>query len=144
MNRLFILLVVIVFVSGCSKGVETNFVEGTVSLDGAPLAEATVTIVPTSNAGEVASGFSDDNGKFTLTSQSGQGGGGALEGEYLVTVSKVEVTTIPSKTENPDDEKTESKELLPAIYQDMEKSPLRATIQKGKNSIDLKLSNTPS
>ncbi|MDR1963661.1 MAG: carboxypeptidase-like regulatory domain-containing protein [Planctomycetaceae bacterium] len=135
-----LLLLLVPFIFGCSPKTETQFVEGTVFLDNIPVSKATVTFIPLiEGSGEVASGFSDENGKFTLSSQYGSGGKGTLVGEYLVTVSQMEIKVIPSKTLNPDDSKTESKELLPPIYQDTKNSPLRIKIQQGKNLIRLDL-----
>lgn len=141
-----LLLIGIPVLLGCGGGTkfktETQLVEGVIEMDGSPIANATITLIP-KGEGELASGFSNDQGKFTVNSLYGAPGQGAMAGEYGVTVSQVEVSTIPSKSGDPTEAKTVSKELLPAIYQDKEKTPLSVAIQKGKNSIKLELTKKP-
>jgi hypothetical protein len=68
--------------SGC--GERRVPVEGEVTLDGQPVARATVTFT-SEDGSKVFSGQTDENGKFTL---SGTAGAGAAPGSYKVTVVK--------------------------------------------------------
>jgi hypothetical protein len=126
---------------GCQEGSKfprTEMVEGTILLDGVPIPKASITFLPSGGGGEIASGFSDEQGRFTISSQNGAPGQGALIGEYRVTVSQVEVTYTPSPSD-PEAGTTTAKELLPAIYRDKEKTPLNVSIQQGKNKVTLEL-----
>jgi hypothetical protein len=79
-------------VLGCSGEVKlegTSVVSGTVKQKGTPLAGATVSFSPVGQgAGKAASGTTDAQGQFTLTTL--KAGDGALPGEYQVTVVKNE------------------------------------------------------
>lgn len=121
----------------------TQLVEGVALLDGNPISGASIQFIPKDSEGELAAGSSDKQGKFVMNSILGIPGQGAKTGEYLVTVSQREVTLIPSKTGNSEDDRTEFKELLPRIYQDEKKSPLNVTVRKGKNFITLELTKKP-
>ena len=120
----------------------TEMVEGTILLDGAPVPKASITFIPSGGDGEIASGFSDEQGKFAVSSQNGAPGKGAKIGEYRVTVSQSEITYTPSPTD-PEAGTTTAKELLPAVYQNKEKTPLNVSIQKGKNIVKLELTKSP-
>ena len=61
-------------------------VKGVVTLDGKPLSSATITFMPIGGAGRPASGLSDGDGNFQLTTSSSNDG--AAPGEYKVTVAK--------------------------------------------------------
>ena len=77
---------------GCGKpGPQVQYVEGVVVLDGEPVADATVVFVPEAADGLVATGRTNAEGRFTLTSvRGGKPNGGALVGEYAVTFSKAD------------------------------------------------------
>jgi hypothetical protein len=74
---------------GCSaaapKMPELTPVEGTVTINGQPLPNAQISFIPAGDASSaaIATGVSDDNGKFTLTCA---GKPGAALGENTVTV----------------------------------------------------------
>jgi hypothetical protein len=69
---------------GCSS---YHKVEGTVTgADGSPLAGATVTFMPTAEGGQSASGITDSNGKFKLTSPTSDKG--IQKGTYKVIITK--------------------------------------------------------
>lgn len=133
--------------TGCGGKVPTNMVEGLVTLDGEPLAYATVTFAPVvKDSGMIAVGTSDANGKFTLQTQLGEIGKGTTEGEYTVMVTKIE--SIPTgKTQTTDtgetiQESTE-KSAVPEVYTKAETSPLKQTIVKGLNTVEIKLTSNP-
>ena len=82
-------LVVLATVGGCSSGGEDIGavpVEGTVMMNGQPLAGAAVAFIGTSEGARAAAGITDENGKFVLTTI--EQGDGAVPGEYQVTVTK--------------------------------------------------------
>jgi len=124
---------------GCSYGpfkADVQMVQGTILLDGEPLADADVIFHPQDEKGETAGGHTDKQGNFVLTSLYGNIGRGALQGEYHVTVSKLESFAVPLKG---GEIEWDAKELLPSVYQDAKKTPLSVTIQRGKNKIKLEL-----
>jgi hypothetical protein len=73
---------------GCGSGLSSA--EGVVTLDGSPVEGATVTFVPASGEGMSASGQTDSNGKFRLSTS---GKPGAKAGDYKVTVIKTKAVT---------------------------------------------------
>jgi len=78
-----------ILLAGCGSGLVQ--VEGTVSLDGAPLDGAKVSFIPAGD-GIPASGTTDAAGAFRLAVGSGQPG--ARPGRYQVAVTKVKVTVV--------------------------------------------------
>ncbi len=75
--------------AGCSGADKPVKVEGTVTLDGKPLAGATVSFEPEDQqGGHSANGFTDKDGHFKLTTYNT--GDGALRGNYNVVVTKTE------------------------------------------------------
>lgn len=135
--------------SGCgSGGIAVNYVEGTVTLDGAPLADAVVSFSPVEGGtGKAAVGTTDDKGVFKLTAtENATIGGGTAPGEYLVAITK------PPKgaTVDPDAWKTdpnygkdnkeshskatEIKSEVPAGYSAVATSGLKASVKAGSNT----------
>lgn len=141
-------IVAVTLFIGCGpKGLSTAFVEGVVTLDGQPLGGALVTFVPeTKEGGKAASGYADTAGVYHLTSEGGGlAGEGAVPGTYVVTVTKVEIKTIPG-VRNPSDppsvKPTESvvqTVITPKTYASAASSPLKVTVAAGKNTIPLEL-----
>jgi len=91
MNRILCLcgIVLISSLVGCSGGLSVNYVEGTVTHDGAPLEGATVTFSPKTSGGKelTASGVTDAKGVYKLTVvQGGKKDKGAMEGSYMVSI----------------------------------------------------------
>ena len=72
-------------ICGCSDGLVD--VHGVVTYDGEPLPKATVSFVREGAAGRPAGGFTDQQGRFELTSY--RPDDGIAAGRYRVTVSKV-------------------------------------------------------
>jgi hypothetical protein len=77
------------FALGCGSGKRAP-VSGTVTLNGAPLAGATVTFQPIAPKGSIQAGDSslgktDESGKFTLRTTKGRNG--ALVGKHRVSIS---------------------------------------------------------
>ncbi len=132
------LVSVVVLVAGCSGGGTSGQklipVKGKVTFKGAPLAGARVNFV--SAYGEVATGVTDAQGAFTLTTR---GQAGAAPGEYKVAIVKSSVDGGgPTSGPKPEDmfkmaaKKGEislsSKSEIPEKYADAQKSGLSATV----------------
>jgi hypothetical protein len=96
-------------------------VRGIITLDGKPLAGATVTFQPVDKKGNMATGKTDEAGNYVLRTADADG---ALPGKYKVTVSVTRGT----------------RELIPAQYSDKEKTSLEVAVVAGNaNEINLEL-----
>jgi Carboxypeptidase regulatory-like domain len=160
MNRLpltlFFLTVYVGFVvgiSGCGNpGIGTVPVTGTVKADGQPIEGATVIFSP-NGGGRAASGITDAQGKYKLTTV--EAGDGALPGSYKIAVTKFEnaADNIPL-TADPNDSKsmdsiyskvntkavTKSKNHIAAMYQNPLGSGLTAEVKdSGPNNFDFEV-----
>ena len=142
----------ILLFTGCGprgKGLRVEFVEGVVTLNGQPVAGASIMFSPATPGGptEAAGGSSNASGVYRLSSMNGDPERGAVAGDYIVTVSKIEVTDPDAGKSY--EEQTQStavlitRHLLPEIYLDNARTPLRATVSRGRNTIDLELLSNP-
>ena len=130
-------MVLFVGCGGTDARIRTEMVVGTITLNGIPLSNATITFHPQSGS-EVASGLSKDDGTFVVTSQNGATGKGAVAGEYAITVSKSEITFVTVETAaGPISDAVYGPQLIPAQYLDKTKTPLKVEVKKGKNTIQL-------
>lgn len=133
--------------SGCGGKVATNMVEGTITMDGAPLADATITFSPVSQgSGMIGVGTSDAEGKFTLQTVAGAIGKGTTAGEYTIFVTKTEA--VPTGNTSTADggeivREVEDKSLIPEQYTKASTSPIKQTIVKGLNKVEIKLLSKP-
>ncbi len=79
--------------AGCAGGAndapETVAAKGTVTVAGTPIPKLSVAFIPAS--GKVATGETDDQGIFTLTTN--QPGDGAMVGTYTVAITPIEENT---------------------------------------------------
>jgi len=72
---------------------------------------------------------------------------GAVAGDYIVTVSKIEVHDPKAGMSH--EEASASRlevvqtQVLPRIYQDRQNTPLSATVNRGRNKIDIELNSKP-
>ena len=110
----------VLLMSGCSGGSDrpdTVPVRGTITLDGKPLADATVSF--SAETERPATGTSDSFGEFTLTTFESEDG--AIPGEYKVTVEKYEVA-------DNNDPYAERKSLVPLKYVTLNETPLTQSI----------------
>jgi len=154
-NRICVGLLAVVAISmnGCSGDAEgrkpTHEVTGIVKFNGGPVVGAFVAFSPRDGQ-PVATGTTDDSGKYTLTTY--ETGDGAVEGDYIAVVTKVpQAKTAESDDEHgvdaefdaeshAADEEEGSKSLLPAKYATANSSDLQVTVKAGEsNSIDLPL-----
>jgi hypothetical protein len=142
--------------AGCSKEPErppTYPVTGVVKMKDRPLEGARVTFVPTTAGIEAASGVTDAEGKYALTTFSQ--GDGAQPGSYRVKVAKYDtkggVTPAPdapvvsyeeeSKLEFAPDEKPHpvARSILPKKYDSEISSGLTHTVPEGPSTFDIKI-----
>jgi hypothetical protein len=127
------------------RNLPVEYVEGIVTMDGIPLDNASVQFVSkTEGQGEAAGGYTDVNGKYTLSSMNGDPGKGALQGDYIVLITKTISIPIPGAVHNEGDAPPEeSKELVPAVYNNRSKPLLEATVVKGKNKFNFDVKTKP-
>lgn len=130
--------------AGCG-GPDVQLVEGTVTLDGRPLAAATVCFTPL-GGGLPAAGMTDVAGRYRLSATVGKKyGGGTTPGDYRVTVEKlVQAGSPEAKAAEAAGWKLlpadgDIRRLTPAAYADSSRSPLQANVKRGSNTIDLEL-----
>lgn len=124
-------------VAGCAKkGPDVQFVEGRVTLDGQPLGNATIGFTCTDTPGIVpAYGTTDENGVYRLTSIGGKHQQGACVGTFVVNVVKFETDAYETGEGGvPVGPPPKTRRVTPEVYGDAATSPLRATIQRGKNT----------
>ncbi|HUY87995.1 MAG TPA: carboxypeptidase-like regulatory domain-containing protein [Pirellulales bacterium] len=140
---------------GCNSappGLKTEEVEGLITLDGEPVADATVTFTPVmEGVGAMATGMTDAAGKYRLTAlkagYSPQAGSGTLPGEYNVGVLKVKLPDIPTSTEaaKPQDgqrpKDSAMKYVVPQKYENPTSSGIKVTVKEGKNDIPIVLTS---
>jgi hypothetical protein len=122
------------FITGCNRGgLDLAPVEGVVTYNGTPLAEAGVLFKPTQ--GPFAMGVTDEEGRFTLTTANQEG---ALIGEHQVAVSKAE-TIVRHIAGNPMPV-LQTKALIPEKYFDGASSQLTASVKDDDNRFEFNLS----
>lgn len=137
-HRWLPVLLLFLFLTGCSSsgGSATCYpLKGTVLYQKQPLEEAQITLHPVSGTiTPLPTAITNKDGSFVVTTWSADDG--APEGDYTVTVTWKQLVLQG-------EEKTRSgKNLLPAIYSDPKRTPLKCKIQAGENQ-PLKLEITP-
>lgn len=148
---------VAVAMPGCGgESISTVPVAGVVTYNDSPVEGADVVFHPKSEGGKVASGKTDSQGKFALTTyvSSDQQAQGAMPGEYAIAVSKVEVSGSEvspeqmmsqmqdmGKAPRVTPSMVQTSSLLPERYATPAKSPLSETVPDG-GAQDLKLELT--
>ncbi|GHT41529.1 hypothetical protein FACS189443_3430 [Planctomycetales bacterium] len=137
---------------GCKPSVHLDGVvpvSGIVTLDDVPLADAVLSFQPQNRAGSnkmrAGVAMTDANGEFKAMTL--QAGDGLFPGEFKVTVSKTETESYTAEQQKMLDEgkrvrPQKSRELVPAIYTNVKKSPLIVTVnERGKTDIKLELTS---
>jgi hypothetical protein len=133
-TSLAVLVLVAALAAGCSK---TAVVKGRVTLDGKPVAGATVLFVPDApDRGRPASAQTDNDGNFRLMTYRLEDG--AVPGAYRIVVSKTEAAPAPDPHHTGkkgsidrlarNAARQNAKRLIPAVYGDEAKTPLRCTV----------------
>lgn len=107
---------------------KTHAVKGTVTLAGAPVADATVTFLP-DGGGRGAVGSTGADGRYLLTTF--QRNDGAVAGTYKVTVVKMTPGGPEPGPNYRGPRPEEPKHLLPARYASAKSSGLTATVAEG-------------
>ncbi|QDT99722.1 carboxypeptidase-like regulatory domain-containing protein [Gimesia aquarii] len=137
--------ILVVMTTGCGGGVEakplpkTVPVSGVVTLNGQPLASATVTFIPHGQTkGIECQGTTDESGQYTLKQQHGTEG--APPGNYKVVVSRLlrgDGTPLPKEGAGAGGIATET---LSRRYSDVTKTKLTAVVPQegGEFKFDLK------
>ncbi len=143
------------FSVGCGEsGPAVEYVQGVVTLDGAPLEGATVFFSPKGSAGKGAAGKTQSDGSFTLNTQGAKPGAGTAVGDYSVTVSKVEMPEIPNIDEDdprygtPEQDRLQQEAenakptvIVPEKYNNSETSPFTAKVESGSNTFTFDISS---
>jgi hypothetical protein len=127
---------------GCGRSA-TSPVAGVVLLDGKPMADVAVLFVPQSGSGHDATGQTDQNGEFTMSTF--KAGDGVIPGEYKVVLSPlgaVETTQYSSAEEAMEAASKappkSSPPPFPQQYTRADQTPLRQTVPvAGKLTIEL-------
>jgi hypothetical protein len=143
--------------AACGGSAKPVKVAGRITLDGQPLTGATVVFTPADGNGNIASGRTNSDGEFRLTTFNTDDG--AVPGDYKITVKIDEVSDAPGGT-NPMQMTAEQKKdffmrqapkqreaevkkrkkdsVVPAAYRDVTKTPLKQRVPPdGKVEIDL-------
>lgn len=128
----------LIVVVGCnSNTLGTVKVTGKLLLDDKPVEGAIVVFNPDNLAGRAASGRSDANGEFTLTTL--EHGDGAMPGAYKVAVSKFEGevdSSIPTDVD-PNDSNS-----IDDVYAALDKSGAARKQSQAKNAIASRFANS--
>jgi hypothetical protein len=119
--------------AGCGRGgLNLAPVEGVVTYQGQPLADAGVLFKPTQ--GPFAMGVTDADGRFSLTTANQDG---ALIGDHKVAISKAQ--TITKHIRGNPFPVYETKPLVPEKYFDAATSNLTATVKDDDNHFEFNL-----
>ncbi|QDU77935.1 hypothetical protein Pan97_50140 [Bremerella volcania] len=140
-NRILALSpMLLVLVTGCwsSGGPTTYPVKGLVQYEGKPVEDATVTLIPKQSDGRSASGTTNAEGTFEVTTYISPSlqAPGAMPGEYDIVVSKIEVRELdpdlnPQEAQAAFQKLGPPKNLLPKKYRSPNTSGLSVTIENG-------------
>jgi hypothetical protein len=133
-----ICLIAAAIATSCS-GPNSATVSGTITLDGQPLPGASVSFYPDGDGKPPASGQTDAQGRYSLSTGSSAG---LAPGKY---VAVVVATKDPPQPYDSTGAEVPPIPITPAKYGDATKSDLRIEVKPGKNDIPLALqSNKPT
>jgi hypothetical protein len=138
-RRTVVVVCLLLAIVGCRKaGLQVEFVEGIVLLDGKPVEGGIIGVSPAGAAGVPAVGRTDARGIFHLTAQQGGGPGrGVPVGEYRLSVTKIAYDTPTGKP--PDDGDITGlaiRHFVPQDYESSETSGLVLSVGKGGGRSD--------
>jgi hypothetical protein len=143
MRRLFLLALLSLglLLAGCNRGPGLVPVSGRVMFEGKPVKEVIVNFQPAqTTAGNGALGGTDADGRFTLTDSRGQAG--AYPGEYKVLF----YPALPAGGKEGDAADVVGGGFrgrsIPAIYLNVNSTPLKATVPPGGCTVEVILTKT--
>jgi hypothetical protein len=128
----WLLLAVSLAFLGCnSEGAKLSTipVTGTVTLDGKPVPGAAVAFSPTDAKGRAASGLTDIDGKFKLTTMTS--GDGALAGSYKVAITK----NVGGDSGPKEDPRNSGKKMTPEETKAMMEAVMKGKVVEGKSEV---------
>jgi hypothetical protein len=140
--QLFITILTLLVLVGCGDGkLATVKVTGKVTLDGEPLAGASITFTPkTTGVGHPGYATTDASGIYKLQTSQGAADAGTTPGDYLVAIRKVEVDPDAPPPEPGYSPKTRS--VIPTRYAQPTTSELTATVEnKRSNEFNFELTS---
>ena len=140
---LLFVLTVPALMPGCSDGkLKTYPVSGIVTMDGDPVADATVIFSPVKEGeGDAAVGKTDEKGEYKLQTSSGRADAGTTPGEYVVMIKKTvfsETGKVATDSSGRSTTEMSSESVLPPKYGAFS-SPLKETVVKGNNTFNFDL-----
>lgn len=117
-------MLLVLLASACSTGPRLTKVTGTVTYEGVPLTNGSISFVSDSG-GENAAGIINARGKYTLSTH--QPGDGVAPGTYQVCISSFE--TLPEMKQN------SGKRAIPERYFDVRRSGLTTTVENRRAQV---------
>jgi hypothetical protein len=145
MRRLTLILLVLclaIIPCGCGKKtLKTEGVSGVITLDGQPLANATIHFIPADAEGSHSYGNTNESGEYKLQTLLGDADAGTTPGKYKIRIDCIEMYETGKTFEESGEEKPEmlSRSIIPAKYNDENTSGLEATVVKGANTFNFDL-----
>ncbi len=132
--------------TGCSKRFPPVVpTEGTVTLNGKPLPNATITFIPLQTdfgAEAYSSGTTDEQGRFTLTCQFNNQPGAPV-GQHVVVVTDPPLPENLRRSQNDREIDAQRAKLgnrpIPLEYGSFAKSQLRADVKEGQQALTISL-----
>lgn len=142
MSRLIVLLscLSLGFVLGCGSNYPKTYpVNGIVLMDGKPLPDVIVTLLPPT--GNPATGTTDSNGKFSLSTFSQ--GDGALPGKYAVSIMPKDPPPMPGdEMSSPGGgQKVKYEAPIPTKYANPTTSQIELTVEAATNNPTIEISS---
>lgn len=137
--------VVCLFLMGCSGGPQnppTSAVTGKVTYKGEAVEGAAIKLVPSDPEGKVATGVSEADGTYALSTF--ETGDGAMAGKYKVTVRKLVSVQqgVQKDGENAGEPAYVNKDMLPKKYISGDNTPLEFDVTaSGANTFDIDLTD---
>lgn len=132
MYGLVVILVTVMPSAGCGRRVALVPADGRVTLDGSPVAGASVLVQPA--AGPAARGLTAADGRFSLGTYAARDG--VMPGPAAVSISCYEQKPLPAPGSG---EPPLGKNVLPDRYADASTSGLRVVIEAGMSPLEFRL-----
>lgn len=138
-TALALVMAMIFWLQGCgSAGPERFAVKGTVTLDGEPVSEGSISFIPSGPEGGPTTGSLIENGKFSIPAEKG-----AVLGDHKVEIRAPKQTgnqiPVTPPAVSPDGMVDEVVESIPEKYNS--KTTLIHTIERGPNVVEFDLTS---